>query len=111
MLRPFAKAPGGLLVRLRVTPKARRNSIGGSIADATGALRLKVAVTAAPADGAANDAVIALLAKEWRMPRSAFALVAGAADRLKTIRIAGDPADLASRLEAWWMAQPSAGTQ
>jgi uncharacterized protein YggU (UPF0235/DUF167 family) len=94
---------------VKVTPKARRNAIGGSIADpAAGPLRLKVAVTAPPADGAANEAVIALLAREWRLPRSALSVVAGAGDRRKTIRIDGDPAALAGRLEAWWAAQPFA---
>jgi uncharacterized protein YggU (UPF0235/DUF167 family) len=65
-------------------------------------------VTAPPADGAANEAVIALLAREWRLPRSALSVVAGAGDRRKTIRIDGDPAALAGRLEAWWAAQPFA---
>ena len=98
-----------MLVRIKVTPKARRNAVGGSIADPDGKLRLKVAVTAVPAEGAANDAVIALLAKEWRLPRSALTIAAGAADRRKTVRIAGDAMELAARLDAWWAVRNHAG--
>jgi uncharacterized protein YggU (UPF0235/DUF167 family) len=91
-----------VLVRLKVTPKARRAAIGDTMVEPDGSLRLKVAVTAAPAGGAANDAVIALLSKEWRLPKSALTVAAGAADRRKTLRIAGDAAALLSRLDAWW---------
>ena len=94
-----------MLVRIKVTPKARRAAIGDSLVVPDGNLRLKVAVTAAPAGGAANDAVIALLAKEWRLPKSAFSIAAGAADRRKTLRIEGDAKELASRLDAWWAAR------
>ena len=62
---------------------------------------LKIAVTAAPESGAANDAVIALLAKELHLAKSALSLVAGAADRRKIIKLAGDPQRLARRLGEW----------
>lgn len=94
-----------MLVRLKVTPKARRAAVGDSMAEPDGSLRLKIAVTAAPAGGAANDAVIALLAKEWRLPKSAFTIAAGAADRRKTLRIEGDAKELVRRLDAWWAAR------
>lgn len=94
-----------MLVRIKVTPKARHAAIGDSMADPDGSLRLKVAVTAIPAEGAANDAVIALLAKEWRLPKSALTIAAGAADRRKIVRIAGDATELARRLDAWWAAR------
>jgi len=110
MARPFACVADGVIVRLKVTPKARRSGFGGTIADADGTLRLKVAVSEAPSDGAANDAVVTLLAKEWRLPRSSFSIVAGAGGRSKTIRIAGDPAVLGRTLESWWTAQSFAAT-
>ena len=94
-----------MLVRLKVTPKARRAAVGDSMAEPDGSLRLKITVTAAPAGGAANDAVIALLAKEWRLPKSAFTIAAGAADRRKTLRIEGDAKELVRRLDAWWAAR------
>ena len=55
---------------------------------------IRVSVTAAPEDGKANAAVIALLAKTWRVPRRAITVIRGSAARHKTIRIEGDPAAL-----------------
>jgi uncharacterized protein YggU (UPF0235/DUF167 family) len=46
-----------------------------------------VRVTAAPEDGKANAAVIALLAKALGVPRSALAIVRGATARDKIIRL------------------------
>jgi hypothetical protein len=105
---PWLPAVDGLVLKLRVTPRARRSAIDGVFEDADGEFRLKVAVTAAPSDGAANEATIGLLAKTWRMPKSAFSIAAGAGDRRKTLHIAGDPADLAARLERWWQANGKA---
>ena len=105
---PWLPAADGLMLKLRVTPRARRSAIDGAIEDGNGELRLKVAVTAVPSDGAANDAVIGLLAKAWRLPKSAFSVSAGAADRNKTLHIAGDPVDLVARLERWWKATGNA---
>ncbi len=55
---------------------------------------LRVPVTAAPEDGKANAAVIALLARTWRVPRRAITVIRGSAARRKTIRVEGDPAAL-----------------
>ncbi len=71
------------------------------VAEADGGVALKVAVTAPPEDGQANDAVIALLAKAWGLPKSAFTVVAGATDRRKIIHLQGDPARLMQALEPW----------
>ncbi len=61
---------------------------------------LKAAVTA-PADGKANTAVVALLAAEWHLPRSAFDVMRGAAARDKVFSISGEPAALADRIAEW----------
>ena len=98
---PFISAGDGVRVRLRVQPRARRNQIGGLVAEADGGVALKVAVTAAPEGGKANAAVIALLAKAWSRPKSAFTVVAGAADRRKIIHLQGDPARLMQALDPW----------
>jgi uncharacterized protein YggU (UPF0235/DUF167 family) len=86
-----------LRIALRVTPRARRPGVGGLAPGRDGHARLKVGVTAAPEDGAANAAVIALLARTAHLPKSAFTLIAGATDRDKTVRVAGAPDDLAQR--------------
>jgi len=98
---PFTPAGDGLRVRLRVQPRARRNRIDGLVAEADGGLALKVAVAEVPEDGKANAAVIALLAKAFELPKSAFAVVAGAADRRKIIHLQGDPARLMQALDPW----------
>ena len=84
-----------------MTPRASAERIAGVAADEAGIARLKLAVTAAPEAGRANDAVIRLLAKSWGWPKTAFALRAGAAGRRKTVHIAGDYATLARHIERW----------
>jgi uncharacterized protein (TIGR00251 family) len=86
---------------VRLAPKAARDRIDGIHADADGCPLLKVAVSAPPAGGKANAALIKLLAKEWRVPKSAFAIAAGATERRKVLTIAGDTNQLMDRLTAW----------
>jgi len=97
---PFGPTRDGVRIALRVQPRARRNQVDGLAAVPDG-VALKVAVTAPPEDGRANAAVIALLAKAWRQPKSAFTVVAGATDRRKIIHLQGDPARLMQALESW----------
>ena len=85
----------GVTVTLRVQPRAKRSTL------APGVGSLKVAVNAPPIDGRANDAVIALLAETWRLPKSAFGIVKGTTSRTKTMAIAGKPAAIAERISAW----------
>ena len=84
-----------MLVALRVTPRSARDAIEGI--DDEGALRVRV--TAAPADGAANKAVIKLLAKALGVPKSALTLVSGASSRHKRLRVDGVDAAL---VQARW---------
>jgi len=98
---PVTPVADGVRLRLRVQPRARRSRIDGLVTDADGNRALKIAVTAAPESGAANDAVIALLAKELHLAKSSLALVAGAADRRKIVKLAGDPGQLTRHLSGW----------
>ncbi len=98
---PFETVPGGLRVALKVVPKAARAGIAGVESDAADRAALKVKVTEAPEGGKANAALVKLLAKAWKMPKSALRIVAGARDRRKTLLIEGDPAELEARLRAW----------
>ena len=79
--------PDGCTVAVRVHPGARKNGVTGIHADA-----VKIALTAPPVDGRANEALIAFFAETLRVPRSRVALVAGAASRTKTLRITGKSA-------------------
>ncbi len=91
---PYAACNEGLRVFVRLQPKARRERIEGIVAEADGRVAFKVAVTAPPEDGKANAALIALLGKRWRLPKSAIEIVGGATDRRKTLLLRGDPASL-----------------
>ena len=66
---------------LRVTPGAREEAV--EIADG----RLSLKVRARPADGEANEAVIALLARVLGVPRSSIELLRGATSREKLLRV------------------------
>jgi uncharacterized protein len=84
----FAKdVPDGCTLTLRVHPGARKNGVTGVHADA-----VKIALTAPPVDGKANEALIAFLAEALRLPRARIAIVAGLAGRAKTLRITGKSA-------------------
>jgi uncharacterized protein (TIGR00251 family) len=76
---------------VHVTPRAAADRIVGF--DAEG--RLRVRVTAPPADGAANAAVVKLLAKALGIPSRDVVLVSGAASRDKVIDVALAPEDVA----------------
>lgn len=84
-----------MTVELKVQPRARRTALELS------AGALKAAVTAPPEDGKANDAVVALLAETWRLPKSTMTVIKGATARGKTLAIAGDAAVLAARVNEW----------
>lgn len=72
---------------VRVTPKGGRDTIDGWAADADGRPYLKLRVSAPPADGAANAAVLALLAKSLGRSKSSVRLISGETARLKLIEI------------------------
>lgn len=92
-------------VRVKVTPKAKRSQFGGLLDEPDGGKALKVSVTAAPEAGKANEAVIALLAQEWGVAKSAISVVSGATDRRKLVEIRGPSQDLLSRLQGWLAAR------
>lgn len=81
---------GGFRIRVRLTPKAASDAIDGAGADAEGRRHLKARVRAVPEKGKANAALKALLAKALGAPKSAVAVEAGGANRVKTLSVA-DP--------------------
>lgn len=66
---------------LKVTPKARQEGVG----DLNAAGELIVKVRVAPEDGRANAAVIALLAEQFDLPKSALEIAKGSTGRHKII--------------------------
>ena len=106
----YRREAGAIVVSIRLTPKADRDAVVGIGVLSDGREVLQARVRAVPEDGAANVALVALMAKALRLAKSSIAIAAGATQRLKQIRIAGDPADLAKRIETLaagsWRAQP-----
>ncbi|MGE5201726.1 MAG: DUF167 domain-containing protein [Acidobacteriota bacterium] len=80
---------------VRLQPKASAERVVGLVAEADGSAALKIAVTAPPADGKANAALVRLLARLFHLPPRDFSVVLGAADRRKVVEIAGEPGALA----------------
>ena len=74
---------------VRVTPKGGRDAVDGWALDEAGRALLKVRVSAAASDGAANAAVIALIAKALQRPRSSVRIAAGETARVKRLEIDG----------------------
>ena len=70
-----------MIVNVRVIPRARVQKI---VADGD---NLRVYTNAAPADGAANAAVIKMLAKHFDVPKSSISIVRGATSHDKVIEI------------------------
>lgn len=98
MAEPWSVAGDGLRLTVRLTPRGGRDAIDGVETLADGRPVLKLRVRVAPSDGEANAALIALLARELDLPRSAVKLTAGATARLKTVALTGEPDALAARL-------------
>lgn len=71
-------------LRVRVSPGARRAAVVGRHGEAW-----KLRVTAPPAGGRANEAVLRLLAETLAVPRDCVALVAGHGARDKLVELTG----------------------
>src|SRR4051812_2235827 len=91
----ITESDGAITFDVQVVPRASRDRLGPVHGD-----RLKVQLTAPPVDGAANDALVQLLAKALGRPRGDVAIVRGHTGRKKTVRVAGSTRDaLYSRIE------------
>jgi uncharacterized protein YggU (UPF0235/DUF167 family) len=86
------------LLSIRVSPRSAKPGIGGWKTDPGGRALLEVRVAAAPADGAANEEVLRLLAKALELPKSSLAIASGQTARLKRIELPIDEAEIRARL-------------
>ena len=84
---PIRQTPAGVTFSIKVHPRAQKNGITGEVGDA-----LKVALTAPPVEGKANEACIDFFAKLLEVPRSSVTIGAGETSRNKVIRVVGLPA-------------------
>ena len=97
---PWTFAADGLIVTLRLTPRGGRDALEAIEVLADGRAVLKARVRAAPSDGAANAALVALIAKSLRVAPKQVTLIAGETARIKRVKITGTAADLATTLAA-----------
>ena len=79
---------------VRVIPRSRRNAIAWEQGV------LKARLTAPPVDGAANDALVTLLAHRLGLPKRSISIAHGATSRQKIVEITGmTEAEVAARLQ------------
>ena len=81
---PIRDTPEGARFTVRVQARAKRNAIAGELGDA-----LKIALTAPPVEGRANQACIEFFAGLLRLPRSSVTIAAGKTSRNKVICVSG----------------------
>nr|WP_199743292.1 DUF167 family protein [Sphingomonas ginsenosidivorax] len=79
-----------MVVAVRVTPRGGRDLLSAGTPD-----HLAARLAAAPVDGAANAALLALVARQFGVAKRAVTLVAGQTSRVKRLHVAGDPHALA----------------
>lgn len=81
---PIRDTPAGATFQVKVHPRARKNAITGVVGDA-----VKLALTAPPLEGRANEACIAFFAEFLNVARSSVTIAAGESSRNKLLRISG----------------------
>lgn len=81
---PLQESAKGVAFAVKVHPRARKNAITGAVGDA-----LKLALTAPPVEGRANQAVIEFFADLFAIPRASVTIASGETSRNKVVRVAG----------------------
>ena len=81
---PVNESAKGVTFAVKIQPRARKNAITGTVGDA-----IKLAVTAPPVEGKANQAVIEFFADFFEIPRSSVSIASGETSRNKVIRVSG----------------------
>jgi uncharacterized protein (TIGR00251 family) len=93
---PVHDTPSGATFAVKVHPRAKRNAVTGELGDA-----LKLALTAPPIEGRANQACLEFVAELLSVPKSSVSIAAGQGSRRKLVRVAGlTSADVRVRLKA-----------
>lgn len=95
----FRLTDAGLVLFVRLTPKASRDALEGLGETDDGRSHMKARVRAVPENGKANTALEKLVAKGFGVPASAVSVVSGATARLKTVELKGDPTALHEALK------------
>ncbi len=86
---PYTLKGDQVLFKVRVVPGSSRSEIAGIHNDS-----LRVRVAARPVEGAANEELIAILAKTFRVSKRSVRIVSGVRGRAKQVSIEGEPETL-----------------
>ena len=81
---PLTETAKGVAFAVKVHPRARKNAITGTVGDA-----LKLALTAPPIEGRANQAAIEFFAELFQIPRASVTIASGLNSRNKVVRLSG----------------------
>lgn len=85
----FTEKDGSVTFNVRVVPRASKSEIVG---EHDGALKVRIA--APPVDGAANDELVKLLAKNLGIAKSAIEIISGQSSKTKQVRVVGGRVEL-----------------
>lgn len=81
-------------IQVQVVPRASRSEVVGEY---NGSLRIRLA--APPVDGAANEELIRVLARAFKVPRGAVKLVSGHSSKIKQVSIEALPNKIVAQLK------------
>lgn len=98
MSRVYDVSDDTIRLRLRLSPGARTEALGGMWEDEHDRAYLKASVRAVPEKGQANKALIALLAKQTGVAKSLITLESGSTGRSKTLAMPREAAAAIDRL-------------
>lgn len=84
----FSERNGAIVFTVRVVPRASKSQIVGELDGA-----LKIRLSAAPVEGAANEELIKTLAKYFAVSRSSVEIISGTTSKTKQVRISGANAE------------------
>lgn len=97
----FEPTADGLKIRVRLKPSGRVVCTDGVMQNVDGLGVLKATVTQVPENGKANQALIKLLSKEWKLAKSTVKVLQGQTSHHKILHISGDADQLAETLIRW----------
>ena len=81
---PYRKTKAGIVIEVKVEPRSSKKGISGLLGDV-----VKIKLTAAPVEGAANEQLIEIISEATGIKKSAIRIIRGAAAKRKTLEIKG----------------------
>jgi len=95
---PARETAEGIVIAVRLTPRASKDDVAGIENGADGQTFLIARVKAVPEKGKANAALATLIAAWLDLPKSACEIVGGGKSRMKQVLVRGDVGELKARL-------------